>query len=77
MYCLFSDCYLLLSLPDISNWKNYNENDLNEIPNYNGIKKILNFSSDIIIFPSSGDEEILNDIEFYQKQIEDKLDKFY
>ena len=77
MKYLFSDCYLLLYPPDISKWNNYNENDLNEKPDYERIKKVLNFSSDILILSPSPDKyEIFNNFEFLKKQLEDKLDKF-
>ncbi len=74
---MFYNCSSLSSLPDISKWNNYNENDLNEKPGYERIKKVINFSSDILILPPSPDKyEIFNNFEFLKKQLEDKLGKF-
>ena len=78
MNCLFSDCNFLLYCPDVSNWNNYNENDLYEKLDYERIKKASNFSFDILIFPFSPDkEEYYNNIEFMKKQSEDRLSKFF
>ena len=64
MNCLYSDCNLLLYFPDISNWNNYNENDLNEKPNYTRIKNVLKISEDIMSYSSSPENaDIFNNIE--------------
>ena len=76
MHFLFSDCLSLLFIPDISNWNNYNQNDLNEIPNYNRINNILNFTYDYIIeMPNLEIYDLSNDVEF-KKQLEGKMNKF-
>ena len=77
MRSLFLDCNLLLNIPDISKWDNYNENDLYQKADYQLIKKIFNFSADILFCPYSPDkDEIFNNIELINKQFEDKLDRF-
>ena len=75
MNCLFSDCHLLLYIPDISIWNNYNENNLNLKPDYQRIGKLLNFSTDIIIL--SPPPDIFNNYEFINEQAKDKIEKFF
>ena len=77
MNCLYSDCNLLLYFPDVSNWNNYNENDLNEKPNYKRIKDVLKISSDIKSYSSSPENaDIFNNIEYADKKLEDMIDRF-
>jgi len=76
MHSLFSDCFAILFIPEISNLNNYNDEDLNGKPNYKIINDILNFVSDYykeIENPENYD--ILNDTDCKQ-QLEDKIKKF-
>ena len=78
MYCLFSDCYMMLFPPDISKWKNYNEDILDEMPDYEKINNILNFTNDIISFSSSpGVDEIFKDKKIFNKETKKKYIRFY
>ena len=76
MFSLFSDCLSLLFIPDISKWDNYNENDLNAIPDYNRIDNGLNLVFDFskpVSDPESYD--ITNDTD-YKQELANKKDKF-
>ena len=44
MFFIFSDCLNLLSLPDITQWNNYNED--NTIPDYKKLSDKLNYKKD-------------------------------
>ena len=75
--CLFSDCFSLLYIPNISIWKNYNDNYK---PNYFQINNIFNFSNDIFAGISNDYEsfEILNGNNWlYKEETNDKFDRFY
>ena len=72
MFSLYSDCVLLLFIPDISEWNNYNEDNLNGRPDYNHINELLNYNIDITIFSTSPEnDEFFNNIEFWNKIIKD------
>ena len=43
MNCLFSNCINSLIMPDLSKWKNYNENDINDTDDYSRLNDINNF----------------------------------
>ena len=75
-YSLFSDCLSLLFIPDISKWNNYNENDLNDIPDYNRINNLININSDFhkeVSNPESYD--MFNDTD-YKQQAKYWIEKF-
>ena len=76
---LFSDCDLVLYFPDISisKWNNYKSDHLYKSTNYDKLKQLINFSTDISILSDSPEnDDILNNKDFMEKQIGDKLDKF-
>ena len=72
MKCLFSDCFSILILPDISKWNNYNENDINLIPDYNEINDFINFES-LFVTTAQESQKILNDPSFSEKQLIEKM----
>ena len=77
MFSLYSDCILLLFIPDISEWDNYNEDNLNERPDYNRINELLNFYIYITVFSTSPEnDELLYNIGFMKKKLKDKAEKF-
>ena len=73
MNSIFSDCTLLLYIPDISKWNNYNENYLNEKPCYKRINDILNLFLDISI----DSPDFLNNDKFIGEIIMDKIRRFF
>ena len=68
MLSLFSDCFSLLFIPDISKWNNYNCDDLNDIRDYKRIDNILNFPYDF-------HKQIFNQVSYIQ-ELEDKINEF-
>ena len=78
MFSLYSDCVLSLFIPALSEWNNYNEDNLYERPDYNYINKILNIIIDYYILSTSPEnDENFNNIEFLRKIIKDKVEKFF
>ena len=70
MKYLFSDCFTITILPDISKWNNYNENDINLIPNYNQINDIINFDSLFFTTAQKGQKMLDNPLFLQEKKIE-------
>ena len=76
MNSVFSDCLSLLFIPDISNWNNYNENDLHEIPDYNRINDTLNFIFEYYVNLLNPERYDISNDNDYKQQLKDKMDKF-
>ena len=73
MNSLFSDCFSILILPDISKWNNYNENHINLIPDYNKINDIINLDCFYINESSEDYKKMLNDPIFLGKKSIEKM----
>ena len=78
MKSIFIDCSSLISLANISNWKYYNKNDINETPDYNKINGMVNLKFDFLFFyDSQEDYNITNNYEFMLEQKSDKFERLY
>ena len=78
MLSLFSDCLSLSFLPDISKWNNYNEDDINETPDYVFLNRLDNLNCDLRYYRASPkDDKLLNDIDYVIQALKEKYIKLY
>ena len=78
MRSIFSECLSLLILPDISIWDNYDEDELNSLPNYNLLNNFKNFDFEVVDFSHSPEnDDIYNDIELIGNLSKKKFFKFF
>ena len=79
MKAIFTDCLSLSFLPDISKWKNYNEDDINEIPDYNIIEKLHSINREYTYFLSSHEEAeiVIDDYKFVAELSNKRFERLF
>ena len=73
---MFSDCFTITIIPDISKWKNYNEKNIKKIPNYNQLNDIFNFNYMFVSSTPQEKEIILKDPNYLEDKLYEKMKRF-